>query len=34
MRKCSVCEFDIDMELKGKDFVIEKYQEIVNGVLT
>jgi UV DNA damage endonuclease len=27
-------EFDIDMELKGKDFAIEKYQEIVNGVLT
>jgi UV DNA damage endonuclease len=26
-------EFDIDMELKGKDFAIEKYDQIINGVL-
>ena len=25
-------EFDIDMELKGKDFAIEKYLDIMNGV--
>lgn len=25
--------FDIDMELKGKDYAIEKYQEILNGAL-
>ncbi len=26
-------EFDIDMELKGKDFAIEKYEQIINRVL-
>ena len=26
-------EFDIDMELKGKDFAIEKYEQIIKGVL-
>jgi UV DNA damage endonuclease len=26
-------EFDIDMELKGKDLAIEKYDQIINGVL-
>jgi UV DNA damage endonuclease len=26
-------QFDIDMELKGKDLAIEKYDQIINGVL-
>ena len=26
-------EFDIDMELKGKDLAIEKYEQIISGVL-
>jgi UV DNA damage endonuclease len=26
-------EFDIDMELKGKDYALEKYEQIIKGVL-